>query len=115
MHKLDRLATLSALLRQAAIAAAGAARTRVATLRDDLAAPALTTPPEDADPATAAQHARWSAARRRVLAQDLAVAEDALARRTAAARRAIGTDDAIARIGDRLAEEDRRRARRGPA
>lgn len=113
MAQLARLVRLSGLVRQHRIGAAGAARARADALRDDLAATVLVAPPAGADPALAAQHARWAEARRRRLAQELIRAEIDAASKAAAARRAVGVDGVIARIADRLAEEHRRKTRRG--
>lgn len=112
---LDRLAVLSGLIARVREGAAGGARSRVAALQDELAGPALITPPADADPDTAAQHARWAAARRAILLADLAAARADLAARNAAARRAFGVDGAVNRLLERQAFETRRKARRDQA
>jgi hypothetical protein len=111
MRQIDRLLRLSGLIRQVKVSAAGAARARIAAIGDDLAAPGLHSPPEGADPAISAQHARWAAARRAALLADLAAARAELAVRTPAARRAVGIDGTLDRLAKRLAEERRRKAR----
>jgi hypothetical protein len=109
---LSRIARLSALIRQVRVGAAGASRAHVDMLQAEMEATCRKVPPEGTDPPTAAQHARWVAARRRALAAALAAAQQAAQRDVTAARRAIGVDGAIDALARRLDDARRRTARR---